>query len=139
MVPVTLPGTPQANAGQPSYNYSQTSGGRSGVIMTGGSTPTPTYQDAASTTSVLPGGTVGTPVQNNLNNLNSQNPFRSIPPRNIRSGLPQQQPNAQQPISPETSVIEVDNNSKMNPRLPFPPTVLNPQFPPFPGQTQPPK
>jgi hypothetical protein len=130
VAPPILPGTPQANAGQPSYNYSQTSG-RSGVIMTGGAAPT--YQESA-VTSVQPGGTVGTPLQNNLN---SQSPFRSIPQRSIRSGLPQQQPNAQQPITPEVSVIEVENNTKMNPHLPFPPTVLNPQFPPFPGQVQP--
>jgi hypothetical protein len=133
IVPPTIPGTPQANAGQTPYNYSQGSGGRSGVIMTGGATPT--YQDPGTAAGIQPGGTVGTPVQNN--NFN-QSPFRSIPSRSIRTpGVPQPNMQQQQQPTAEVNVIEVEQNSRQNPHLPFPPTVLNPQFPPFPGQTQP--
>ena len=143
ITPSAFPGTPQANAGQPAYNYSQTSGGRSGVIMTGGAAPT-SYPDASAANAAagVPGGTVGSPLQNNLNNLNNNSPnspFRSIPSRSIRSGLPQQPNAVPQQMSPEAAVIEVHHNSQMNPNLPFPPTVLTPQFPPFPGTVQPQK
>ena len=128
VVPPTFPGAPQANAGQPSYNYSPAAGNRSGVIMTGGSVPA--YETSAG---VQPGGTMGTPVQNNLNNNSG---FRSIPSRSIRSpGLPPQ-PNATPQMSAEASVIEVERNRQVNPAHlpPLPPTVLTPHLPPLPGQ-----
>jgi hypothetical protein len=116
---------PPANASQPAINYNQTGSGRNGVIMTGGN---PAYQEPAAgvgapATGYNPaaynpaGGGIANPLQNNPG-------IRSIPPRSIRSGLPQQNDPAQQqqPLSPEAQVLQMEHNRKINP----------PNFPPLP-------
>lgn len=117
---VVPPSVPGAVPPQPGFSYSQPTSGRSGVMMTGGN---PAYDPGTA------------------NPAASAAPFRSIPSRSIRSGLPQP-PGAAQPISAEASVIEIEHNRKMNPPNfpPLPPTVLSPhltpQLPPLPGQQQ---
>lgn len=127
VVPGVVPSTIPGGVPQPTINYSQPPAGRSGVIMTGG---TPSYQPAAA-------GAVGQtgmqPVPPVVNPATS--PFRSIPSRNIRSGLPQTQ-QAPATLSPEAAVIDIEHKRQLNPSLPYPPTPLTPrlQMPPVPGQ-----
>jgi len=131
VTPPTVPGAPQANAGQPNYNYTPGNGGRNGVIMTGGAAPT--YQETAA--GVQPGN-VGAAAQN------ANGGFRSIPTRSIRSGglVQPPSPNLAPQMSAEAAVLDLENNRKMNPAHfpPLPPTVLTPHLPPMPGQNLPP-
>jgi hypothetical protein len=108
---------------QPNLNYSQpSSAGRSGVIMTGG---TPTYE-----------APVANPAATSVGGMQPANAgapgtFRSIPSRNIRSGLPQPPSPANTALSPEAAVIDMEEKRRINPTLPYPPTLLTP--PPLPG------